>query len=232
MNPNKFCFIICTNNDLLLNECVHYIQHLTIPDGYVIELLTLPNAPCITKGYNDAMTTSDAKYKIYLHQDVFILNKNILNDLLKIFNSNPEIGLIGMIGYEKISSDGIMWNQKRIGNLYQHNPFSPYISLSQYQYSLCNDSYHYVALVDGFFMATSHDFFWDEESLTGWDFYDAFQCIQFLEQHYKIVVPTQTHPWCLHDDGKILNLEHYDHYRQLFLHKYHHYLGKHYTEIP
>ncbi len=79
MNDHKFCFIICTNNDLLLGEALHYIDHLEIPDGYEVDLLTVNDASSMTEGYNEAMTTSDAKYKIYMHQDVFILNCNDCN---------------------------------------------------------------------------------------------------------------------------------------------------------
>ena len=73
MNDHKFCFIICSNNDLLLGEALHYIDQLNIPDEYEVDLLTVKDAASITEGYNEAMLSSDAKYKIYMHQDVFIL---------------------------------------------------------------------------------------------------------------------------------------------------------------
>ena len=73
MNDHKFCFIICTNNELLLGEAVLYIHSLIVPDGYSVELLTVKDAASMTSGYNEAMEASDAKYKIYMHQDVFII---------------------------------------------------------------------------------------------------------------------------------------------------------------
>lgn len=231
MNEHKFCFIICTNNDLLLEEAIHYINHIHIPEGYEIDILTITDADSMTKGYQEAMTASDAKYKIYMHQDVFILNKNILFDLLSIFQSDPKIGLIGMVGYDTVSPDGIMWHKKREGNLYQPHPQSVYPPLQQYQYSLSKDGFSYVALVDGFFMATSHDLPWNTELLTGWDFYDAFQSMHFLQHEYKIAVPRQTHPWCMHDDNKIVNLTSYDYYRHVFMNTFHDCLGKHYSSI-
>lgn len=231
MNEHKFCFIICTNNDLLWEEAIHYINHIHIPEGYEIDILTITDADSMTKGYQEAMTASDAKYKIYMHQDVFILNKNILFDLLSIFQSDPKIGLIGMVGYDTVSPDGIMWHKKREGNLYQPHPQSVYPPLQQYQYSLSQDGFSYVALVDGFFMATSHDLPWNTELLTGWDFYDAFQSMNFLQHEYKIAVPHQTFPWCMHDDNKIVNLSNYNKYRHLFMKIYKNYLGKHYASI-
>lgn len=231
MNPHKFCFIICTNNSLLLEESIHYINHLILPAGYEIDLLTISDSASMTAGYNEAMAASDAKYKIYMHQDVFILNKNILSDLLAIFHSDPLIGMIGMVGYDTVSPDGIMWHKKRYGNLYQSKPEYVYPKLSEYNYSVIHDKFSYVAEIDGFFMATSSDLPWNTELLKDWDFYDAFQSISFLLHGYKIAVPMQRHPWCMHDDNKFPNLYHYNHYRHIFMRTYGKYLGKHYTEI-
>ncbi|MDE6675115.1 MAG: glycosyltransferase family protein [Acetatifactor sp.] len=231
MNDHKFAFIICTNDTLLLEECLHYIDHLIIPEGYETELLTITDAECITQAYNEAMQASDAKYKIYMHQDVFILNRNILGDLLTIFASDEQIGMIGMVGYERISPDGIMWHGKRFGDLYRHNPDTLYPALPDYRYQIIQDSYDYAAEIDGFFMVTCRDLPWDTDRLDGWDFYDAFQSIHFLLEGYKIAVPLQKYPWCMHDDNKFPSLFHYDHYRQIFLQTYPQFLGKTYKEI-
>ncbi len=231
MNPHKFCFIICANNDLLLEESIHYTNHLEVPDGYEIDLLTISDAASMTEGYNEAMNASDAKYKIYLHQDVFILNRNLLSDLLAIFQSDSQIGLIGMIGYDRVSPNGIMWHGKRDGNLYLTNKKYVYPDRKEYVYSLTEDGYSLAAEIDGFFMATSRDLPWNTTELTGWDFYDAFQSMNFLQHGYKIAVPLQRYPWCMHDDNKFPNLFDYDHYRQIFMQTYKKCLGKHYSEI-
>lgn len=230
MNNHKFAIIICTNSSIFLEECAHYIGHLVIPEGYELELLTIADASCITQGYNEAMLSSDALYKIYMHQDVFLLNRYILTDLLSIFAADPQIGMVGMVGSERVSPDGVMWNTIRTGNIYVQSPQVPYPPLSDYRYNI-RDGYTCVAQIDGFFMATCHDLPWDTDNLDGWDFYDAFQSIRFLSQGYKIAVPVQRHPWCLHDNGGILNLSHYDHYRQIFLRSFPQYLGKSYIDI-
>ncbi|MCM1542997.1 MAG: glycosyltransferase family protein [Blautia sp.] len=231
MNDHKFTFILCVNDPLLLEECIHYIDHLVIPEGYEADLLTITDAKSMTRGYNEAMLASDARYKIYLHQDVFLLNKYILYDLLSVFASDPQIGMIGAVGYEKISPDGIMWHVRRLGNLYMRNPDSPYPRLPDYHYSLSEEGYDLAACIDGFFMATSRDLPWNTDQLDGWDFYDAFQSINFLSEGYKIAVPRQTHPWCMHDDNKFPSLFHYDCYRQIFMRTYPQFLGKTYREI-
>ena len=231
MNDHKFCFIICTNDDLYLSECIHYLQHLHIPEGYEIDLLTIHDAPCMTQGYNQAMEQTDAKYKIYMHQDVFILNRNFLGDILQIFKSDEQIGMIGMVGYENISADGLMWHGKRVGDLFKKQPDTPYTPLSEYHYSIQKEGYSFAAEIDGFLMATAYDIPWNTEEITGWDFYDAFHSMYFLDHGYKIAVPNQSHPWCMHDDGVVLNMTNYNKYRKIFIENYGHHLGKHYSEI-
>lgn len=231
MNNHKFTFIICSNRPLLLEECLYYINHLVIPEGYSIDVLTIQDAVSMASAYNEAMAASDAKYKIYMHQDVYLLNRNFLMDLLAIFQSDPQIGLIGMVGYDSISSDGIMWHAPRCGNLYYANPPIPYPALESYSYSLEQDSYHSVALIDGLLMATAYDLPWDSVLLTGWDFYDAFQSIHFLQKGYRISVPSQRHPWCLHDSGPFNNMVHYNQYLQIFRQHYNCLLGKNLQQI-
>ena len=71
----KIAFIICTNNELFLNECISYLNELVVPEGYDTDLLAISDAVSMPSGYNEAMRASDADIKIYMHQDVFIINK-------------------------------------------------------------------------------------------------------------------------------------------------------------
>ena len=81
-NEKKICFIICTNDDRKLQECLLYIELLTIPDGYEIEVITIKDAGSMAKGYNEAMNSSDARYKVYLHQDVFITETSFMEKII------------------------------------------------------------------------------------------------------------------------------------------------------
>ena len=72
VNDHKFCFIICANDETYLEECLWYINRLSMPEGFERETLVIRNASSMTNGYNQAMGKSDAKYKIYLHQDCLL----------------------------------------------------------------------------------------------------------------------------------------------------------------
>ena len=110
MNEKEICFIMCVNNEKYMEEAAYYITQLHIPDGYELSLLTIADARSMTAGYNEAMQASDAKYKVYLHQDTFILNPYFLDDCIRIFESDSRIGMIGMIGIPQMQESGIMWD--------------------------------------------------------------------------------------------------------------------------
>ena len=85
LDEKKVAFITCVNSDWWYDECRLYLAHLKIPDGMTAEFIAIRDAKSMTEGYNRAMKNSDAKYKMYLHHDTFVVNKNLVADLLKFF---------------------------------------------------------------------------------------------------------------------------------------------------
>jgi hypothetical protein len=209
MNNSKFCFIMCSNNKQYEEECMLYINNLKIPDGYSVEHIIIHNAASMTSGYNKAMHSSDAKYKIYLHQDVFIINKNFLYDLLTYFKA-PSVGMIGIVGSPDFPKNCVMWYCYRIGIFYSNSIYSSSYNEFQKIYTPTQ-----VEAIDGFLMATQYDILWREDIFTGWDFYDISQSFEFRKAGYNIIIPPSDTPWCFHDDG-ILNLTDYNNNRKLF----------------
>lgn len=217
MNDHEISIILCTNDPLYLAEAQKYIRRLTVPDGFSVALLPVEGAPSMCAGYNAAMRQSDAKYKIYMHQDTMILNRHFLENIVELFRAHPQAGMIGMVGPVKLSSNAIMWKtgQNELGALYAPSD-EPYV------HERVSDGWATarVACADGFLIATQADVPWREDLFDGWDFYDASQGMEFNRHGYEILVPEQKCPWCLHDDGRILNLYRYAHYRRIFLEEY------------
>lgn len=212
MNPKKICFILCVNHERYLKECLYYINHLSIPEGYEVDILTITDAESMTAGYNAGMQKSNAKYKVYLHQDVFIVYKDFLVNLLEVF-SDRSIGLVGIVGTPKLPDHAVMWYGDRVGRIYTSNVVQAGISLMGGN-GLCE-----VEAVDGLLMATQYDIPWREDLFTGWDFYDISQSFEFRRKGYRVVVPAMAHPWVIHDDG-YLNLSNYYDERRKFLAEY------------
>ena len=117
LNSKKICFIICTNDEFQLEECLMYLQLLEVPEGYSMEILTIADAKSMCAGYNEGMLASDAKYKVYIHQDTFIVERKFIKKMIKMFKKDKRIGMMGIIGAEKLSKDGVMWHEQRCGNL-------------------------------------------------------------------------------------------------------------------
>lgn len=213
LDDRKVCFIICSSDALYTEECLHYINHLTIPVGFQIEVLTVEDAASMTAGYNEGMQASAAKYKVYLHQDVFIVNHNFIQDFLDIFESDEQIGMIGMVGAPKLPTSGIMWEAERCGAIYV--PAYLHDALSQWG----NQSLMEVEAIDGLMMITQYDIPWREDVFDKWDFYDCSQSQEFIRRGYKVVVPAMEKPWCLHD-STLADLSAYEGERMKFLQEY------------
>lgn len=217
MNENKICFITCVNDDVVYSECLKYINNLNIPENFEIETLCIKEAKSITSGYNEAMRNSDAKYKVYLHQDVFIINKNFIYDVIATFNDNNEIGILGLAGANTIPTNASWWDSThRFGKVYEnHTGKMKLLDLGEVEVN-----YQEVKALDGFLLATQYDVPWREDIFTGWHFYDISQCVEFTLKGYKAVVVRQEEPWCIHDCGYVETTGNYDVYREVFLDEY------------
>lgn len=213
IDENKICFIICVNDDLFYNECINYIRWLDVPEGMEVELLEIKDAPSMASGYNEGMHSTNAKYKVYMHQDVFIINKYFIHNILSLFRLDESIGMIGLVGSRKIPEHCMMWNASRVVKGAKE------ISWDAYQYSI-EDGFWVVEGIDGLLMATQYDIPWREELFDGWDFYDLSQSFEMRKRGYHIVVPVQNHIWFNHDDKQVISYWDYNKYRKIFMKEY------------
>lgn len=213
-NDKKICFILCVNDEVYVEECKKYIHRLIIPDGYEIDIITIQDAPSMTAGYNAGMNATDAKYKVYLHQDVFILHPHFLEDTIHIFKDR-KIGMIGMVGTIKLPECAVPWYSYRTGQLYSCDCKQ----MIRSDFYTGTDQYVEVEAIDGLLMMTQYDIPWREDIFQGWDYYDVSQSQEFQKVGYKVVVPTMRSPWCIHDDG-IVNLRNYYKNRKIYLKEY------------
>ena len=110
MDKKKIAFITCVNDEAEYAECRFYLDRLHIPEGYHVDRIEIRGASSLASGYNAGMQSTDARYKVYLHQDVFMINVELINDLLAVFEKDEQIGLVGVIG----SRNPKMWDATRI----------------------------------------------------------------------------------------------------------------------
>lgn len=219
MDNHSVAFITCVNDDELYQECIKYIDSLNVPDGYKIEKIAIRDAKSATSGYNNAMLKSNSKYKVYLHQDTFIINKNVISDCLKIFDENANVGMIGVVGAETIPTNAVWWESNhKSGKVYESSTGK--MELLDFNNSKNKEEYTEVQAIDGLIMITQYDVKWREDIFDGWHFYDISQSTEFRNSGYKIGIPMQEQPWCVHDSG-VANIQNgYEIYRKCFLKTY------------
>ncbi|WP_461201871.1 glycosyltransferase [Anoxybacillus sp. TBDG-1] len=214
MNDKKIAFIYCVNNRQLYEESVRYVRSLHVPDGYEIEIIAIEGAKSITSGYNEAMKKTDAKYKVYLHQDVFIVNKNFLHDIISLFEKHYKLGMIGIAGAKTIPNNGVWWESELCyGKVY--DSYTGKIKLLQFREN--DKDYEPVQAIDGLIMITQYDIRWRDDLFTGWHFYDLSHCQEFLLAGYEVGVVRQQQPWCIHDCGIIKIGEDFNRERKKFI---------------
>ena len=214
---HRICFISCVNDEKMYEECLYYISRLIVPDGYHVDTVAVRGAKSMTSGYNAAMKSSDAKFKIYIHQDVCILNPFFLTEIVNIFSRNEDIGMIGLVGNPALPPDAVVWHGWRKGNMYDIYPDD--IRFTEKSLESNPVAVENVEAIDGFLMATDRDIRWRDDLFDGWDYYDVSEAAEFLKAGLRVVVPDQTKAWAAHDDGN-MNLSRYDRYRRIFLENY------------
>lgn len=215
MDNHKIAFIVCVNDDYEFGEALSYINDLVVPEGYRTDVIAVREAPSMAAGYNAAMKESDAKYKIYLHQDVFLIYKNLLGDMLKIFQSDESIGMIGTLGCRVLPRNAHAISRWDTGKVL-YNGRGCYFH--GYQKETLNTVLDVMA-IDGMFMATQYDIDWREDIFDGWDFYDVSQSCEFIRNGKRVVIPCQKEYWTFHDN-KSSKLGLFDEYRFKFIREY------------
>ncbi len=202
MNDRKIAFIVCVNNELYYEECLWYINQLYVPEGYETDVICITEAESIAQAYNAAMESSDARYKVYLHQDVFIYHRKFIEDIIKVFQSDERVGLLGVFGGVDLPENAMVYSAWNRGctfySIHSKQAANVYF-LHQDVYS--GRGYTEVEAVDGMMMVTQYDVRWREDLDLGWDFYDLSQSLEYRRQGYHVGIPFQTTPWCMHDCG-------------------------------
>lgn len=235
-SASTISFISCVNNENKHRIATSYIEKLYCPFGYNIEIIGIRDAKSMAEGYNKGMKNAKGRYKVYLHQDVWIIHPEFICNLIELFNNNQKIGLIGVIGAKTLPLNGIWWEaDNKVGKVVDsHTGEFELIDFSneEKRITLKNEDtltfpdsqtietkYELVEALDGLLMATQYDILWRSDLFDGWHFYDISQCYEFKRQHYFIAVPNQKEPWSIHHCG-VVDLNNYDCYRERFLHEY------------
>lgn len=192
MNENKICFICNIRDEMEYEESLKYINELIIPDGFEIEIIQKGEHLNTADAYNEAMASSNAKYKIYLDESIFIIDKQFLFTLIDVFSSNQQIGMIGAIGAKQVP-DTFNWVESnyKVGSVYTQRGES----LELIEFLPSTSDFEEVAVLDRAILATQYDIPFNEADVE----YDISQSVKFIEQGYKIGVLIKNLPFTIVD---------------------------------
>lgn len=217
-DSHKIAFITCVNSEDWYSECRLYLEHLELPEGFAAEYLPIRGAASMCAGYNQGQQMSDARYKVYLHQDTLVVNKWLVRDLLDLF-ADDSIGLVGVIGCRSLPKSGVWWDGLRTYGRVLH-ACEPESVVDSH----CKEpegKFQELEAVDGLFIATQYDLPWREDILTGWHMYDTSMCMEMQRAGYKVVVPNQEQDfWCIHCPKEKPLASSYRGYQKAFLREY------------
>lgn len=226
MNPKKVAFITCVNNEDIYKESLFYIQHLTMPPGYTYECIAVRGAPSMARGHNIGMSQTDAKYKVYLHQDLNIVEPDFVPKMLQIFDADANIGVMGVAGATSLPLEGVWWvGTETFGCVYHEDHDIGRSHASTFSKAPAPDALYVPAkALDGLLLATQYDLVWRDDLFDHWHFYDLSQCFEFLRKDYAVVIANQwengvEEPWCLHT-GRGIPEENWERARIAFLQEY------------
>lgn len=178
LDYSKISIIFCTNDMMYCNECILYLKQLIIPDNMSLDIIVVKGAPSMAAGYNYAMLRSDAGYKLYIHHDTFIIDRDILNKLISVFRNDSVIGMIGNTGTTHLTNTAKWFTsdiKQRRGNLYHDKP----LNVQQFESLYKHADYEYAEAIDGIFISTSYDILWREDIFDNWHYYDISQTYEF-----------------------------------------------------
>lgn len=195
-DSNKILFIVQKENEDHYAACIKSIQELEMPPGMTSEILSWTqdnaNANC-SQLYNSIAKGNAAKYKIYLPDTTCFVYEKALLDMVKIFESDYEIGMLGVCGAKSLPISG-RWHESdtKVGSKYVLHDDG---SVSEEKYSTPSDACENVQCISQIMLATQYDIPWHE--LADTDCYATSHSFEFGRQGYKVVVPQQKITWCL-----------------------------------
>jgi glycosyl transferase family 2 len=190
-------FLCCVDDEGKAERLKRSIHALEPCDGIDVEMFTVREQASLGHAYNRLLRDAAGwRYKVYVHQDVVLLNRRLVADLVGLFRHRT-IGLVGVAGCRFLPPSCVWWDGSGLfGRVIEDRGAGPELLDFGDPPGECAP----VECLDGVFLATQYDVPWDER-IPGFHFYDVAQSTRFLLRGYEVVVPRQADPWVRHDIG-------------------------------
>ncbi len=210
-DEKKVSCISCVSDANAYKAMKESVKRQNLPQGYTLDFIPVYDADSMCAGYNQGMWSSDAKYKLYLHQDACLINQDVIVNMIEHFEKMPNVAMLGLAGSRHIPCSGVWWDDD-----------TAYIQLQGgCQVGTARDKWNQAMVLDGFFLMTQYDMTWRDDVFSGWHFYDVSQSIEYQKKGYRVEFPRQEEGWCSHHEGSVRDVDEIFHYwREIFLQEY------------
>ena len=180
----EVAFILCASKREYVEELLLYLQRQRLAKEMRGSIYIVWNSKSMTSGYNIAMHLSKAKYKIYIHQDTFIFDRDYVRKLIEVMEED-DYDLLGLAGCDNVPSDG-RWGyspQEEIHMcLYQDMVLYIMNSVTEKPEVRTIET----AIEDGVLLATRRNVPWREDLFRYYHFYDLSECLEYRKKGYKV----------------------------------------------
>ena len=189
LDEKKIAVIVYVQDEADYKICAESLRELSCPEGYGIEMIPVAKVENRGKAYQVGMERSDAKYKVYIDSSAWIVNENLLAEMIDIFSRHPEIGILGLSGTEIIPPNAPFWvSPKRLGKWSDKNGI-------EHEFGEFNETFREVQALDMYFLMTQYDVPWRTDLFNDDLYLCAAQSIEFKRQGYKACVVHQEGTW-------------------------------------
>ena len=214
----KVAFFVHKSDEALYSTCLESLQALHLPAGYEAELFTLTAGKPYAVQANKALALSDAKYKIYINDDMCLVQPRFFGELLAIFK-DAAVGMVGAWGSQSLPVDGNV-----LSSAYKRGAF--YVpaedGFSEQRFGDATGKAADVRCILPSFFATQWDIAWDESYEK--QYYAVLaHCRAFEEEGRRIVVPLPKNIWCAYQ-VKDISFDGSEADRKKFFTRYHSYI--------
>jgi glycosyltransferase involved in cell wall biosynthesis len=145
----------------------------------------------LTKFYEMGLKESSHEIVVYLHDDVIINTKQVANKIVKLFEKNPEYGILGVAGTKNLPSSGMWWEDrsKMYGRVEHTHEGKTWLSV--YSDDMGNDVEE-VVIVDGLFFSVHKGRLKEgfDLDVKGFHFYEIDFCFRNYLKGVKVGVHT------------------------------------------
>lgn len=200
MDNKKICFICCYENEEEYFKLAESVSTLKLPKGYKSEIFSVTEVENIFEAYNAVMKHSDAKYKVYVRENVKFIEDDILIKAIDIFKDNSKVGMLGIAGAKVVPQSGVWQESNSKYGMYLENG-----NLKSFEKVV--NQYEYVKIIDGSFMMTQYDLEWREDLFKGWSFYNVSHSLEFVNLDYEVGVIRQDKARCSLNNGVTKNCD-------------------------